>query len=74
MQHKNFGVYGLTLVQESIPAALTKDKKRIDGTEVGVHLAWRSTLYVTNFPEKTDDAAIRDLFGQVCHPDLSWHC
>jgi hypothetical protein len=34
--------------------------------EVSVHLAWRSTLYVTNFPEKTDDAIIRDLFGQVC--------
>ncbi|KAG9315935.1 hypothetical protein JVU11DRAFT_3587 [Chiua virens] len=50
--------------RESIPAALTKDKKRIDGTEVAVHLAWRSTLYVTNFPEKMDDTAVRDLFGQ----------
>ncbi|KIJ64460.1 hypothetical protein HYDPIDRAFT_111787 [Hydnomerulius pinastri MD-312] len=50
--------------RDSVPAALTKDKKRIDGTEISVHLAWRSTLYVTNFPEKTDDAAIRDLFGQ----------
>ncbi|KAG8214448.1 hypothetical protein J3R82DRAFT_9471 [Butyriboletus roseoflavus] len=50
--------------RENIPAALTKDKKRIEGMEVNVHLAWRSTLYVTNFPEKTDDAAIRDLFGQ----------
>ncbi|KAH0831905.1 hypothetical protein J3R83DRAFT_12788 [Lanmaoa asiatica] len=50
--------------RESIPAALTKDKKRIEGTEVNVHLAWRSTLYVTNFLEKTDDTAIRDLFGQ----------
>ncbi|KAF9242560.1 hypothetical protein BU15DRAFT_86759 [Melanogaster broomeanus] len=50
--------------RDSIPAALTKDKKRVDGMEVSVHLAWRSTLYVTNFPEKTDDAAIRDLFGQ----------
>jgi RNA recognition motif-containing protein len=50
--------------RESIPAALTKDKKRIEGTEVNVHLAWRSTLYVTNFPEKTDDFAVRDLFGQ----------
>ncbi|KIJ17712.1 hypothetical protein PAXINDRAFT_130029 [Paxillus involutus ATCC 200175] len=50
--------------RDSIPPALTKDKKRIDGMEVSVHLAWRSTLYVTNFPEKTDDAIIRDLFGQ----------
>ncbi|KIK95320.1 hypothetical protein PAXRUDRAFT_140954 [Paxillus rubicundulus Ve08.2h10] len=50
--------------RDSIPPALTKDKKRIDRMEVSVHLAWRSTLYVTNFPEKTDDATIRDLFGQ----------
>ncbi|KAI9568595.1 hypothetical protein HD554DRAFT_2099306 [Boletus coccyginus] len=50
--------------RESVPAALTKDKKRIEGMEVNVHLAWRSTLYVTNFAEKTDDAAIRDLFGR----------
>lgn len=50
--------------RDSVPAALTKDKKRIHETEIGVHLAWRSTLYVTNFPEKFDDASIRDLFGQ----------
>lgn len=53
------------LSKDSVPAALTKDKKRIHETEIGVHLAWRSTLYVTNFPEKFDDASIRDLFGQV---------
>ncbi|KAL4073262.1 hypothetical protein V8B97DRAFT_1953447 [Scleroderma yunnanense] len=50
--------------RDSVPAALTKDKKRIDGIEVKVHLAWRSTLYVTNFPEKWDDTSVRDLFGQ----------
>ncbi|KAH7914268.1 hypothetical protein BJ138DRAFT_1177428 [Hygrophoropsis aurantiaca] len=50
--------------RDSIPAALTKDKKRISSQEVAVHLAWKSTLYVTNFPEKLDDASIRDLFGQ----------
>ncbi|KAG9040601.1 Splicing factor [Tulasnella sp. UAMH 9824] len=49
--------------RESVPAALTKDKKRIQGSEVSVFLAWRSTLYVTNFPEKADDSFIRDLFG-----------
>jgi squamous cell carcinoma antigen recognized by T-cells 3 len=51
--------------QESIPAALTKDKKRVHGEEAAVHLAWQSTLYVTNFPEGTDDPAIRNLFGTV---------
>jgi hypothetical protein len=55
------------LPKDSVPAALTKDKKRIHETEIGVHLAWRSTLYVTNFPEKFDDTSIRDLFGQVSH-------
>lgn len=49
--------------RESVPAALTKDKKRIQGNEVSVFLAWRSTLYVTNFPEKGEDSFIRDLFG-----------
>ncbi|KAK2465199.1 hypothetical protein APHAL10511_002553 [Amanita phalloides] len=50
--------------RDSVPAALTKDKKRMDGQEVAVHLAWKSTLYVTNFPESYDDAAIRQLFGK----------
>jgi squamous cell carcinoma antigen recognized by T-cells 3 len=44
---------------------LTKDKKRIDGHEIAVHLAWESTLYVTNFPEKYDDASVRELFGKA---------
>ncbi|KAH8104839.1 RNA-binding protein Prp24 [Cristinia sonorae] len=50
--------------RDSVPAALTKDKKRIQGQEIAVHLGWRSTLYVTNFPEKTDDESIRSLFGK----------
>ena len=48
-----------------MPAALTKDKKRIRGQEIAVHLAWRSTLYITNFPEDADDTFIRTLFGKV---------
>ncbi|KAI0712607.1 RNA-binding protein Prp24 [Earliella scabrosa] len=50
--------------RDSVPAALTKDKKRIRGQEVAVHLAWRSTLYITNFPEQADDTFIRTLFGK----------
>ncbi|KAF9046435.1 hypothetical protein BJ165DRAFT_1471732 [Panaeolus papilionaceus] len=50
--------------RDAVPAALTKDKKRVDDQEISVHLAWKSTLYVTNFPESTDDAFIRDLFGK----------
>ncbi|KAI0357377.1 RNA-binding protein Prp24 [Trametes cingulata] len=50
--------------RDSVPAALTKDKKRIRGQEIAVHLAWRSTLYVTNFPENADDTFIRTLFGK----------
>lgn len=48
-----------------MPAALTKDKKRLHDEEISVHLAWRSTLYITNFPESADDASMRDLFGKV---------
>lgn len=56
----------LTLsLQDSVPAGLTKDKKRIRGQEISVHLAWQSTLYVTNFPEKADDVFIRQLFEPV---------
>jgi len=28
-------------------------------------LAWKSTLYVTNFPESADDPYLRNLFGKV---------
>ncbi|KAK1236238.1 Splicing factor [Marasmius sp. AFHP31] len=52
------------LDRDSVPAALTKDKKRIRGDEIAVHLAWQSTLYITNFPETADDAYIRNLFGK----------
>ncbi|KAK7469083.1 Splicing factor [Stygiomarasmius scandens] len=52
------------LDRDAVPAALTKDKKRIHEQEIAVHLAWQSTLYVTNFPESTDDAYIRDIFGK----------
>lgn len=51
--------------RESIPAALTKDKKRLNETEIEVSIAWQSTLYVTNFPESADDAYIRGLFEPV---------
>jgi squamous cell carcinoma antigen recognized by T-cells 3 len=51
--------------RDSVPAALTKDKKRVHNHEINVHLAWESTLYVTNFPENADDTSIRKLFAQV---------
>ncbi|KII83027.1 hypothetical protein PLICRDRAFT_180796 [Plicaturopsis crispa FD-325 SS-3] len=50
--------------RDSVPAALTKDKKRIRDQEIAVHLAWKSTLYVANFPESSDDASMRSLFGK----------
>ena len=48
-----------------MPAALTKDKKRVHDHEISVHLAWESTLYVTNYPENVDDDSVRKLFAQV---------
>ncbi|EJT99026.1 hypothetical protein DACRYDRAFT_24111 [Dacryopinax primogenitus] len=51
------------MTKDSVPAALTKDKKRISGAEIAVNLAWKCTLFVTNFPEKYDDPTIRQLFS-----------
>ena len=59
------------LLQDIVPAALTKDKKKINDVEIEVSVAWQSTLYVTNFPEHSDDASIRELFGQVRPISLS---
>lgn len=50
--------------RDSVLPALTKDKKRLKGQEISVHLAWKSTLYITNFPENVDDEFIRNLFGK----------
>lgn len=52
--------------------ALTKDKKRVLDAEIAVSVAWQSTLYVTNFPQNTDDAAIKELFGTVGAFNTSW--
>ncbi|KDQ62555.1 hypothetical protein JAAARDRAFT_121734 [Jaapia argillacea MUCL 33604] len=61
--------------RDSVPAALTKDKKRIRGVEIAVHMAWQSTLYVANFPETADDAFIRNMFGKASYGllfDVRW--
>ncbi|TFY81135.1 hypothetical protein EWM64_g2871 [Hericium alpestre] len=57
------------LERDSVPAALTKDKKRVHDQEIAVHMAWESTLYVTNFPEKADDAFVRSLFGKYANKE-----
>jgi RNA recognition motif-containing protein len=51
--------------RESIPAALTKDKKRVLGAEIAVNIGWQSTLFVTNFQEGMDDVKMRALFEKV---------
>ncbi|EGG01898.1 uncharacterized protein MELLADRAFT_91734 [Melampsora larici-populina 98AG31] len=50
--------------KESVLPAQTKDKKQLLDVEVSVTLAWRSTLYVTNFPEDATDEWIRSKFGE----------
>ncbi|KAJ9113953.1 hypothetical protein QFC19_000149 [Naganishia cerealis] len=49
--------------RDSVPAALTRDKKRIGEDEVHVYQAGHTTLFVTNFPEKMDDASLREMFA-----------
>ncbi|PVF92511.1 hypothetical protein CPB86DRAFT_769315 [Serendipita vermifera] len=59
--------------KDSIPAALTRDKKRIHGAEVIVNPAENTTLWVTNFREGMDDAAMRGMFekyGTIL--DIRW--
>lgn len=53
-----------SLMQESVLAAQTKDKKRINDLETEVYIAWQSCLYVTNFPESFDKAALEHLFAK----------
>lgn len=49
--------------RSSIPAARTRDRKRVCGAEVRVSLGRECTLYVTNFPEEYTYEALRDLFA-----------
>lgn len=51
--------------KESVLAAQTKDKKRINESEIEVYIAWQSCLYVTNFPESFDKPAVEKLFEKV---------
>ena len=56
---------------DAVPATLARDGKKLGGQVVAISMLWRSTLFVTNFPRDTDDAAMRQMFGQVgcrsCH-------
>ena len=60
---------------DAVPAALARDGKKLGGQVVAISMLWRSTLFVTNFPRDTDDAAMRQMFGQVglrsCHRLIS---
>ncbi|POY75020.1 hypothetical protein BMF94_1996 [Rhodotorula taiwanensis] len=50
--------------KESVLAARTKDKKRINDVELEVYIAWECCLYVTNYPESYDKDAVQKLFEQ----------
>jgi hypothetical protein len=50
---------------DAIPAALARDRKKIDSAQVSVSMLWRSTLFITNFDKEFDDAKARELFGRV---------
>ena len=50
---------------DSIPTALAKDKKKLDGEEVSVSMLWRSTLFITNFSRDMDDSALRTTLSRV---------
>ncbi|KAK4054023.1 Splicing factor [Microbotryomycetes sp. JL221] len=68
MKLKTFGDKSYAMVEfterETVLPARTKDKKRIHDQEIDVHVAARACLYVTNFPESYDKAAVEKLFSQ----------
>ncbi len=55
------------LVEFADPAgaasALTRHGKSLDSTSVSVHIGWKCTLFVTNFPEDWEDSHIRTIFS-----------
>ncbi|KAK4702065.1 squamous cell carcinoma antigen recognized by T-cells 3, partial [Phenoliferia sp. Uapishka_3] len=65
---KTIGEHGIAMIEfmnkDSVLAAQTKDKKKINGTEVEVHIAWKSCLWVTNYPESYDKAAVEKMFSK----------
>jgi hypothetical protein len=50
---------------ESIPAALARDRKKVDSSEISVSMLWRSTLFITNMARDMDDEALRSHLSQV---------
>ncbi|PKK76425.1 hypothetical protein RhiirC2_734338 [Rhizophagus irregularis] len=51
--------------KESVPAALTKDKKRIDDQEICVYRISERILYVTNFPPSIDIEELFKKYGEI---------
>ncbi|WVR06547.1 hypothetical protein IAU60_003578 [Kwoniella sp. DSM 27419] len=49
---------------DSVPAALAKHRKKLDGDQISISMLWRSTLFVTNFQKEMDDGNLRNLFSQ----------
>ncbi|RIA88649.1 hypothetical protein C1645_826059 [Glomus cerebriforme] len=51
--------------KESVPAALTKDKKRIGDQEISVYKISERILYVTNFPSSVDIKELFKKYGEI---------
>ena len=62
MKLKTIGTQGIAMLEfmdrNSVLAAQTKDKKRINGVEVEVTIAWKSCLFVTNYPDEIGRAHV----------------
>lgn len=50
--------------RSAVPAAKTKDKKKLNGMQISISLGWECTLFVTNFSEAWTDAEVRRRFGK----------
>ncbi|CAK9779644.1 hypothetical protein CC85DRAFT_289288 [Cutaneotrichosporon oleaginosum] len=49
---------------DTVPVALARDGKKLDGHVIRVSMLWRCTLWVTNFPRSADNDSLKQLFGQ----------
>ncbi|CAG8586062.1 26639_t:CDS:10, partial [Racocetra persica] len=51
--------------RDDVPAALTKDKKKIGDNEINVYKITEHTLFITNFPETANLEEMFDKYGKI---------
>ncbi|CAG8565150.1 6256_t:CDS:10, partial [Acaulospora colombiana] len=61
--------------RDDVPAALTKDKKKVGENEIDVYRIFQHILYITNFTESTDLNKLFKKYGEIIEirfPSKNW--